>query len=159
ICQFAVEDAARTHDGVPLGDAFRRLKSEGADVIGFNCRSGPNAIIRAMETIPRDLGAPLSVFPNAGIADYVDGKVEYKATPEYFAQSALRFADLGARLIGGCCGTTPAHIEAIAGALRAYEPGSPDAGKSGGTAASAGAAAAPEPIVAAETGPAAGRDS
>jgi len=123
ICQFAVEDAARTHDGVPLGEAFRRIHAEGADVIGFNCRSGPNAIIRAMETIPRDLGAPLSVFPNAGIADYVDGKVEYKATPEYFAQSALRFADLGARLIGGCCGTTPAHIEAIAGALRSYEPG------------------------------------
>lgn len=123
ICQFAVEDTFRTHDGVPLAEAFRRLKAEGADVIGFNCRSGPNAILRAMETIPRDLGAPLSVFPNAGIADYVDGKVEYKATPEYFAQSALRFADLGSRLIGGCCGTTPEHIRAIAEALRDYAPG------------------------------------
>ncbi len=155
ICQFAVEDAARTHDGVPLGDAFRRLKAEGADVIGFNCRSGPNAIIRAMETIPRDLGVPLSVFPNAGIADYVDGKVEYKATPEYFAQSALRFADLGARLIGGCCGTTPAHIEAIAGALHAYEPGSPGTGKLNGQPATANAASTSVPIVVAETEPAA----
>ncbi|WP_123039957.1 bifunctional homocysteine S-methyltransferase/methylenetetrahydrofolate reductase [Cohnella candidum] len=122
ICQFAVEDAARTHDGVPLGEAFRRLKAEGADVIGFNCRSGPNAILRAMETIPADLGAPLSVFPNAGIADLVDGKVVYKATPEYFAQSAIRFADLGSRLIGGCCGTTPEHIAAIAQALNGYVP-------------------------------------
>jgi homocysteine S-methyltransferase len=126
ICQFAVEDAARTLDGVPLAEAFRRLKAEGADVVGFNCRSGPNAILRAMETIPAGLDIPLSVFPNAGIADYVDGKVEYKATPEYFAQSALKFARMGSRLIGGCCGTTPEHIAAIAKALQEYIPESPD---------------------------------
>jgi methionine synthase / methylenetetrahydrofolate reductase(NADPH) len=123
ICQFAVEDAARTADGVPLADAFVRLKGEGADVIGFNCRSGPNAILRAMKTIPADLGAPLSVFPNAGIPDYVDGKVVYSASPEYFAASAIRFADLGSRLIGGCCGTTPEHIAAIAEAMKGYIPG------------------------------------
>jgi methionine synthase I (cobalamin-dependent)/5,10-methylenetetrahydrofolate reductase len=122
ICQFAVEDAHRTHDGIPLAEAFRRLKGEGADVIGFNCRSGPNGILRAVEMIPRDLGLPLSVFPNAGIPDYVDGKVIYSATPEYFASCAIKFADAGARLIGGCCGTTPEHIAAIAGALKDYSP-------------------------------------
>lgn len=122
ICQFAVEDAHRTHDGIPLAEAFQRLKGEGADVIGFNCRSGPNGILRAMETIPRDLGVPLSVFPNAGIPDYVDGKVVYSATPEYFASCAIKFADVGARLIGGCCGTTPEHISAIAKALKSYSP-------------------------------------
>ncbi|QMV40265.1 bifunctional homocysteine S-methyltransferase/methylenetetrahydrofolate reductase [Cohnella cholangitidis] len=122
ICQFAVEDAQRTHDGIPLPEAFRRLKGEGADVIGFNCRSGPNGILRALETIPRDLGVPLSVFPNAGIPDYVDGQVIYSATPEYFASSAIKFANAGARVIGGCCGTTPEHISAIAGALKGYAP-------------------------------------
>ncbi|WP_239617188.1 bifunctional homocysteine S-methyltransferase/methylenetetrahydrofolate reductase [Cohnella mopanensis] len=122
ICQFAVEDAERTHDGIPLPEAFRRLKGEGADVIGFNCRSGPNGILRALQTIPRDLGVPLSVFPNAGIPDYVDGQVVYSATPEYFASSAIQFANAGARLIGGCCGTTPEHISAIAGALKGYDP-------------------------------------
>ncbi|RED65907.1 bifunctional homocysteine S-methyltransferase/methylenetetrahydrofolate reductase [Cohnella lupini] len=122
ICQFAVEDAERTHDGTPLPEAFRRLKGEGADVIGFNCRSGPNGILRALETIPRDLGVPLSVFPNAGIPDYVDGQVIYSATPEYFASSAIKFANAGARLIGGCCGTTPEHIAAIASALQSYTP-------------------------------------
>ncbi|BBI34535.1 bifunctional homocysteine S-methyltransferase/methylenetetrahydrofolate reductase [Cohnella abietis] len=122
ICQFAVEDAARTHDGIPLPEAFRRLKGEGADVIGFNCRSGPNGILRAIETIPGDLGVPLSVFPNAGIPDYVDGKVIYSASPEYFASSAIKFADAGARLIGGCCGTTPEHISAMAKALQSYSP-------------------------------------
>ncbi|WP_027084219.1 bifunctional homocysteine S-methyltransferase/methylenetetrahydrofolate reductase [Cohnella panacarvi] len=122
ICQFAVEDPYRTHDGIPLADAFRRLKSEGADIIGFNCRSGPNGILRAVEMLPADIGLPISVFPNAGIPDYVDGKVVYSASPEYFASSAIRFADAGVRLIGGCCGTTPEHIAAIAGALKNYVP-------------------------------------
>ncbi|MBB6671159.1 bifunctional homocysteine S-methyltransferase/methylenetetrahydrofolate reductase [Cohnella nanjingensis] len=122
ICQFAVEDPTRTHDGVPLPEAFARLAAEGADVIGFNCRSGPNGILRALEAIPRDFGLPLSAFPNAGLPDYVDGQVVYSATPEYMGANARRFADLGARLIGGCCGTTPAHIAAIAGALRGYAP-------------------------------------
>ncbi|MFD0671823.1 bifunctional homocysteine S-methyltransferase/methylenetetrahydrofolate reductase [Cohnella sp. GCM10027633] len=129
ICQFAVEDPYRTHDGIPLADAFRRLKGEGADIIGFNCRSGPNGILRAVETLPADLGLPLSVFPNAGIPDYVDGKVVYSASPEYFASSAIRFADAGVRLIGGCCGTTPEHIAAIAGALKSYVPQSADVGQ------------------------------
>lgn len=122
ICQFAVEDPERTHDGIPLAEAFRRLKGEGADVIGFNCRSGPTGILRALETIPANLSLPLSVFPNAGIPDYVDGKVVYSATPEYFGASALRFADAGAKLIGGCCGTTPEHIAEIAKALQGYLP-------------------------------------
>jgi methionine synthase I (cobalamin-dependent)/5,10-methylenetetrahydrofolate reductase len=128
ICQFAVEDAERTHDGIPLAEAFLRLKGEGADVIGFNCRSGPNGILRAVSTIPRDLGLPLSVFPNAGIPDYVDGKVIYSATPEYFASCAIKFADAGARIIGGCCGTTPEHIAAIAKAIKGYSPIAIDGG-------------------------------
>ena len=122
ICQFAVEDPERTRDGIPLAEAFRRLKGEGADVIGFNCRSGPAGILRALETIPPDLSLPLSVFPNAGIPDYVDGQVVYSATPEYFGLSARKFADAGAKLIGGCCGTTPEHIAEIAKALRGYSP-------------------------------------
>jgi len=122
ICQFAVEDPERTHDGILLPDAFSRLKAEGADVIGFNCRSGPTGILRALESIPKELNMPLSVFPNAGIPDYVDGKVVYSATPEYFGASALRFADAGAMLIGGCCGTTPEHIAAISKALSGYSP-------------------------------------
>ena len=123
ICQFAVEDTARTQDGVPLAEAFRRLKAEGADVVGFNCRSGPSALLRALGAVPPDLGIPLSVYPNAGIADYVDGQVKYKATPAYFGEYALKFAALGARLIGGCCGTTPEHIAAISKALKQYTPG------------------------------------
>lgn len=124
ICQFAVEEG-RTLDGVPLGEAFANLQQEGADVLGFNCRTGPNGILRSMEQLDRSGGVPYSVFPNAGVPDYVDGRFTYMATPEYFAESALRFADLGARIIGGCCGTTPEHVAAMAAAMQGYVPKEP----------------------------------
>lgn len=129
VCQFAVDDPAVTRDGVPMSEAFRRLKDEGADVVGFNCRSGPSGILRAVEHIPLDLGLPLSVFPNAGLPDYEDGRVVYSASPAYFGESAQTFADAGVRLIGGCCGTTPEHVRAIAEALRGYAPALADSGR------------------------------
>ncbi|RTE08677.1 bifunctional homocysteine S-methyltransferase/methylenetetrahydrofolate reductase [Paenibacillus whitsoniae] len=125
ICQFANEGTGSTQDGVPLQEAFLRLRDGGADVIGFNCRVGPNGILRSMEKLPSDLGVPFSAFPNAGLPDYVDGQYTYAATPKYFAECARRFADLGARLIGGCCGTTPEHIAAVAKALQGYVPAAP----------------------------------
>jgi methionine synthase I (cobalamin-dependent)/5,10-methylenetetrahydrofolate reductase len=125
ICQFATEGTGRTQDGVLLEEAFVRLKDAGADVIGFNCRVGPNGILRTLEKLTPLSGVPFSVFPNAGLPDYVDGQYTYAATPEYFAESALRFASLGARIIGGCCGTTPAHIAAVAKALSSYVPAAP----------------------------------
>nr|WP_284638922.1 bifunctional homocysteine S-methyltransferase/methylenetetrahydrofolate reductase [Paenibacillus chinjuensis] len=121
ICQFATEGTGMTHDGIPLEEAFDKLKQHGADVIGFNCRSGPNGLLRSLEKVADVDGTlPFSVFPNAGIPDYVDGRYSYAATPEYFAETALKFAQLGARIIGGCCGTTPEHIGAIAGRLQSY---------------------------------------
>ncbi|MBP1991443.1 bifunctional homocysteine S-methyltransferase/methylenetetrahydrofolate reductase [Paenibacillus eucommiae] len=122
ICQFATEGTGSTQDGIPLQDACERLRSEGADVIGFNCRVGPNGILRTMEKLTPLEGVPFSVFPNAGLPDYVDGHYSYAATPAYFAESALRFASLGARIIGGCCGTTPEHIAAVAQALSSFVP-------------------------------------
>ncbi|WP_336786237.1 bifunctional homocysteine S-methyltransferase/methylenetetrahydrofolate reductase [Paenibacillus sp. MMO-177] len=122
ICQFAAEDVGRTQDGTGLLDAFTILKDEGADVVGFNCRSGPNGIMRAVDSIGGPVELPLSIFPNAGIPDYVDGKYKYSAGPDYFAETALQFADRGARIIGGCCGTTPEHITAMAKALKDYAP-------------------------------------
>ncbi|NHN28460.1 bifunctional homocysteine S-methyltransferase/methylenetetrahydrofolate reductase [Paenibacillus agricola] len=125
ICQFATEGTGTTQDGIPMNEAFAKLKQSGADVVGFNCRSGPNGLLRSMEKAAM-IGQPLpfSVFPNAGIADYVDGRFTYAATPEYFAETALKFADLGARIIGGCCGTTPEHIAHMAKALDGYKPDS-----------------------------------
>ncbi|MBA2937937.1 bifunctional homocysteine S-methyltransferase/methylenetetrahydrofolate reductase [Paenibacillus sp. CGMCC 1.16610] len=152
ICQFANEGTGSTQDGVPLQEAFLRLRDEGADVIGFNCRVGPNGILRSMEKLTPLAGVPFSAFPNAGLPDYVDGQYTYAATPQYFAESALRFADLGARIIGGCCGTTPEHIAAVAKALQDYVPAEP------GTAVSARAVRVLEPAPA-KPAPPAGKPS
>ncbi|NOU95226.1 bifunctional homocysteine S-methyltransferase/methylenetetrahydrofolate reductase [Paenibacillus sp. LMG 31456] len=123
ICQFATEGTGTTQDGVKLHDAFAMLKQNGADVVGFNCRSGPNGLLRSLEKVAAAGDVlPYSIFPNAGIPDYVDGRFTYAATPEYFAETAIKFADLGARIIGGCCGTTPEHIAAMSKAIAMYTP-------------------------------------
>ena len=117
ICQLAVDPYGHTDDGVAVLDAFLLLRSQGADVVGLNCRSGPKGIIDALSVVPLDEGLILSAFPNAGSSVYVDGRFIYAAEPAYFAESALRLRDQGVRLVGGCCGTTPDHIRAIAEAL------------------------------------------
>ncbi len=122
ICQFAVEDSGSTIDAVSIEQAVRLLIDEGGDIAGLNCRSGPNGMLRTLENMQSLNDVSFSVFPNAGTPDYVDGEYKYMASPEYFATSAKRFADLGARIIGGCCGTTPEHVKAIAEALQNYEP-------------------------------------
>lgn len=121
ICQFGVDQLGRTLDGFTIEEAFSVLQQEGADVLGFNCHSGPNGIMAVMSRLAGPLNIPLSVFPNAGLADYVDGEYIYGATPDYFGDCAVSFADLGARLIGGCCGTTPEHIAATVRALQGYQ--------------------------------------
>lgn len=120
ICQLAVDDSARTLDGLTLPEAFHILQQDGADVIGFNCNTGPNGIKRALGTLQGKLVLPVSIYPNAGVADYVDGQYRYGASPEYFGQMAPVFADMGSRIIGGCCGTTPRHIAEISAALKGY---------------------------------------
>ncbi|MCT2197022.1 bifunctional homocysteine S-methyltransferase/methylenetetrahydrofolate reductase, partial [Paenibacillus sp. p3-SID1389] len=120
ICQFAVDQIGRTLDGFTIPQAFGALVEEGADVVGFNCHSGPKGIMGVMDDVEGPLNVPMSVFPNAGLADYIDGEYVYGATPDYFGECARAFADLGARLIGGCCGTTPEHIAAMAKALEGY---------------------------------------
>lgn len=122
VCQLAVDDSARTLDGLTLPEAFRILEGDGADIIGFNCNTGPNGLKRVLQAVQGSLVLPTSVYPNAGIADYVDGQYRYGATPEYFGQMAHTFADMGCRIIGGCCGTTPQHIAEISAALQDYVP-------------------------------------
>lgn len=122
IAQFAVDQVGRTQDGYKISEAFGILQEDGVDVFGFNCHSGPKGIMSVMSELQGPLHVPLSVFPNAGLADYVDGEYVYGATPEYFGKCAVSFANLGARLVGGCCGTTPEHIAATVAALKEYKP-------------------------------------
>ena len=99
--------------GDDLAASAQRLIDGGADIIGLNCGYGIRAIEGAMEYV-NHLGAPLSVMPNAGFPEQVGGRLRFGASEEYLANEALVLAQKGARIIGGCCGTTPAHIEAMA---------------------------------------------
>jgi homocysteine S-methyltransferase len=99
--------------GEDLAVSAQRLIDDGADIIGLNCGYGVRAIEGAMEYV-NHLGAPLSVMPNAGFPEQVGGRLRFGASEEYLANEALVLAQKGARIIGGCCGTTPAHIEAMA---------------------------------------------
>ncbi|NGQ94806.1 bifunctional homocysteine S-methyltransferase/methylenetetrahydrofolate reductase [Brevibacillus sp. SYP-B805] len=122
ISQLATLEVGRTRDGYTLTEAFRQLKEAGADIVGLNCRLGPAEILRSFESAVTPDHVLLSAFPNAGRLGLSDGELAYKSSPEYFAESALRLREQGIHLIGGCCGTTPAHIRAIAQALSGMEP-------------------------------------
>lgn len=94
-----------------------RLVSAGAHVIGVNCGAGPDALYKiATQMVGR--GAPVAVQPNAGQPSQIDGRTIYVANPEHFGVYARRLLKSGVQLIGGCCGTTPAHVQAMAGAVR-----------------------------------------
>ncbi|GIM46710.1 bifunctional homocysteine S-methyltransferase/5,10-methylenetetrahydrofolate reductase [Collibacillus ludicampi] len=122
ICQLSIQERDTTLDGYRLDEAFRHLMDAGADVIGLNCRVGPYGILRALEQVHVSEDAILSAFPNAGLPELVDGEYVYQSTPEYFGDSARIFQKNGVRVIGGCCGTTPAHISAIAKAVGGLTP-------------------------------------
>jgi len=155
ICQLAAVGTELHYSGLPISEAFRRLEAAGADAVGFNCESGPNGILHAIDALDGAVKLPISVFPNAGGADYVDGKITYAAGPDYFGDCARRFADRGARLIGGCCGTTPGHIAAIAASLTGWMPGAAVPERT----AAAGQAAAERIRVSAEPAPRAGGEA
>ncbi len=121
ICQLAVDQSGQTDDGCGVAKAFDHLRAAGADVVGVNCRSGPKGLLDALAQVPLADGLILSAFPNAGSPIYVDGRFIYEATPEYFATSALRLREQGVRLFGGCCGTMPDHVQAMAQALKGLE--------------------------------------
>lgn len=100
----------------------QRLDEWGADVIGVNCSVGPEVALQAVERILTVTPRPVSVQPNAGNPRNVEGRNIYLASPEYFEEYAKRFIQVGARVVGGCCGTTPDHIIAMRKAVYANAP-------------------------------------
>ncbi len=89
------------------------------NVVGMNCILGPAQMLRAFEILRTVTDKPVSIQPNAGLPQKVEGRIMYVSTPEYMAEYAKRFYESGARIIGGCCGTTPEHIRRIALAVKA----------------------------------------
>jgi len=116
-----------TEDGKTLvGDkpsqVARALIEYGADVVGANCTVGPQAMLEVLERMSGST-VPLCAQPNAGSAKVVGGRFMYLASPRYFAEYAVKFADTGVTLLGGCCGTTPEHTRAVADAVKGRKPG------------------------------------
>lgn len=109
-------------DGTPLKDGLSELSSLGADVVGINCRLGPYHMIQALEGVPLLKNSHLSVYPNSSLPSLEEGRLVYDTDNDYFRKSALEFRNQGARIIGGCCGTTPQHISAMAEAVKDLAP-------------------------------------
>ncbi|HEX8284359.1 MAG TPA: bifunctional homocysteine S-methyltransferase/methylenetetrahydrofolate reductase [Pyrinomonadaceae bacterium] len=99
-----------------------RLDEWGADVIGLNCGVGPATVLTAVERMRLATTKKLSAQPNAGLPRDVQGRQFYMCSPEYMAKYAKRLIQAGVRFIGGCCGTTPAHIKLISDAVRPLSP-------------------------------------
>ncbi len=94
----------------------------GADVVGLNCSVGPATILDALERMAEATDRPLSAQPNAGLPRAVGDRMIYMASPEYMAQYARRLIEAGARFVGGCCGTTPDHVRALAATVSSMQP-------------------------------------
>ena len=98
-----------------------RLEAAGADAVGCNCSVGPATVLSVIERMRATTKLPLAAMPNAGMPRNVEGRNIYMTSPEYMASFARKFVRAGASWVGGCCGTTPAHIRAMRGALRAMD--------------------------------------
>jgi methionine synthase / methylenetetrahydrofolate reductase(NADPH) len=127
VATLTFDEGAETLAGVTAAEAAARLRPLELAAIGANHGAGLHAALAALESMAGDGGPPLAALPNVGLASLSGGRVIYPhATPEYFAEFAAHARRLGARLIGGCCGTTPLEIAAIASAVEAErEPTAP----------------------------------
>jgi 5-methyltetrahydrofolate--homocysteine methyltransferase len=104
--------------GVDVAAAADGLVAAGADLVGSNCGNGIEKMIEIAHAFRARTSTPLIIQSNAGLPRMVDGRVVYDETPEFMAERALELVDIGVRVIGGCCGTTPQHTRALGKALR-----------------------------------------
>ena len=122
IAQLTVNDHSETPYGERIESAIARIAEiDAVTAVGLNCSVGPSAMLENLEQIRKVTQKPLSVQPNAGLPRNVDNRTLYMCTPEYMAEYSKRFFEKGARIIGGCCGTTPEHIRQIANAVHALD--------------------------------------
>jgi homocysteine S-methyltransferase len=122
VAQMVIREDGTTAFGSDVALLAERLGEWGAEVVGLNCSVGPSAMLSAAERLMAATSRPLVMQPNAGLPRQVDGRTMYMASPEYMASYAARMIRKGVRLIGGCCGTTPEHVAAMAGAVRMLSP-------------------------------------
>lgn len=117
IVQFSFLPGGVTRYGDATAKVLAFLKNLNACAVGVNCGSGPHEALLVLQEFSRHLPGPFSVQPNAGYPQIIQGRVVFGASPKYFASFAGAFVRLGAKILGGCCGTTPEHIRALAEAV------------------------------------------
>jgi len=125
IAQMTIGADCATPYGVSVEDLAQSLDAFGADVIGLNCSVGPQIILDAIEKMAPVSRRKLSAQPNAGMPRDVSGRSMYMASPEYMATYAHHLVQAGAKIVGGCCGTTPEHIAAMVEGVRPLSPRQP----------------------------------
>lgn len=123
IAQVTIEAFGTMLMGTEIGAALTALEPFPIDVIGMNCATGPKQMSENVRYLCQNSTLPVSVIPNAGIPENVGGHAHYKETPESLAADLAHFArDLGVNIVGGCCGTTPAHLRAVVDAISNLSP-------------------------------------
>ena len=130
---FAVYFDGATREGLDGQTLLRRVSAlEGVDAAGFNCVSGPRHLLEYIQRLG-PVGVPLSVMPNAGYPTVLGRRTVFQGAPDYFGQKLAEIVQAGASIVGGCCGTTPAHLAQAARAL-AEPPGPPPAARAAAVA-------------------------
>lgn len=118
ICQLSYSEDGRTVTGTDPQTAAITLEALGADIIGVNCSLGPKELVPIVKTLGENCSVPISVLPNAGMPRLENGRTIFPMGPEEFASWGAKLVAAGATYLGGCCGTTPAHIKALAAAVK-----------------------------------------
>ncbi len=111
------QENGRTLYGTEPATAVVTLQSLGADAVGLNCSTGPEAMLPLVAQMAEYATVPILAKPNAGLPELKDGATVYRTSPKEFAAAGKELVETGASIIGGCCGTTPEHIRALAGAV------------------------------------------
>lgn len=124
VVQLTFTEEGTTHGDIRPRDAAMRLKEKNVQVVGVNCTLGPQALLPIVQELAALNDRPVSAMPNAGFPIRQGDRIVYpKSSPGYFASFAREAVGLGVRLLGGCCGTTPEHIRAVADAVKNLRPG------------------------------------
>jgi 5-methyltetrahydrofolate--homocysteine methyltransferase len=128
IAQVTIEVFGTMLNGTEIGAALTALAPFPIDVIGMNCGTGPRHMTESIRYLCENAPLPVSVLPNAGLPSVVEGQMHYDETPETFTSQIVHFAnDFGVNIVGGCCGTTPAHLKLVVEAMQRVTPKSRDA--------------------------------
>ena len=123
IAQVTIEAFGTMLMGTEIAAAYTAIEPFPIDVVGMNCATGPQQMAENVRYLCQNSKFPVSVIPNAGIPENVGGHAVFKETPESLSKDLAHFArDLGVNIVGGCCGTTPAHLKAVVEAVKDVTP-------------------------------------